>query len=109
MICINDKLAEIGPFVPQPDDDLIVCRCEEITKGEIRQAVHQGICTVTEMRRWLRSGMGLCQGQTCGKLVQGIMAREFQVPLDQMPPAPARTPMRPTEMGVLAQDGGNVL
>lgn len=24
------------PFKPEPDDDLIVCRCEEVTKGELR-------------------------------------------------------------------------
>ena len=29
---LMDRSADIGPFVPLPDDDLIVCRCEEITK-----------------------------------------------------------------------------
>ena len=37
---MNDRNRELKPFVPQPDDDMIVCRCEEITKGEIRRAVH---------------------------------------------------------------------
>ena len=67
MVDIQAKLKEIGPFVVGPDDDLLVCRCEEVTKGEIRKAVHEGIFTLEEMRRYLRSGMGLCQGQTCGK------------------------------------------
>ena len=35
---MNDRNRELKPFVPQPDDDMIVCRCEEITKGEIRRA-----------------------------------------------------------------------
>ena len=74
MVDIQAKLKEIGPFVVGPDDDLLVCRCEEVTKGEIRKAVHEGIFTLEEMRRYLRSGMGLCQGQTCGKLVKAIMA-----------------------------------
>lgn len=30
---MNDRNRELKPFVPQPDDDMIVCRCEEITKG----------------------------------------------------------------------------
>ena len=51
---------------------MLVCRCEEVTKGEIRQAVHAGMLTIEEIRRFLRCGMGLCQGQTCGKLVKGI-------------------------------------
>lgn len=76
---MNDRNRELKPFVPQPDDDMIVCRCEEITKGEIRRAVHDGMFTLTEIRRYLRTGMGLCQGQTCTKLVKGIMARELGV------------------------------
>lgn len=67
---MNDRNRELKPFVPQPDDDMIVCRCEEITKGEIRRAVHDGMFTLTEIRRYLRTGMGLCQGQTCTKLVK---------------------------------------
>ncbi len=74
---INDRSRDIGPFVPGPDDDMIICRCEEVTKGEIRKAVHDGMFTLTEIRRYLRTGMGLCQGQTCAKLVKGIVAREL--------------------------------
>ena len=50
--------------------------------------------------------MGLCQGQTCGKLVKGIVARELHVAPDQVEPALSRAPMRPIEMQVLARDGG---
>ncbi|MBQ2577351.1 MAG: (2Fe-2S)-binding protein, partial [Lachnospiraceae bacterium] len=74
MLDIQKKLKEIGPFVPEEDDDLLVCRCEEVTKGEIRKALHQGITTVEELRRFLRCGMGLCQGQTCGMITRRIVA-----------------------------------
>lgn len=53
---INDRSRDIGPFVPGPDDDMIICRCEEVTKGEIRKAVHDGMFTLTEIRRYLRTG-----------------------------------------------------
>ena len=104
MIDIRQKLDEIGPFVPGADDGLLVCRCEEVTKGEIRKAVHEGIFTIEEMRRYLRNGMGLCQGQTCGKVVKGIMARELGVKPTDLTPATARAPMRPMEMRILAND-----
>ena len=107
MIDVQEKLKEIGPFVPGPDDDMLICRCEEVTKGEIRKAVHQGVLTIEEMRRYLRNGMGLCQGQTCGKLVKGIMARELKVRPTDIEPPTARPPMRPIEMKILAEDGGN--
>lgn len=37
MISVDDRLKEIGEFIPQPDDDMLVCRCEEVSKGEIRK------------------------------------------------------------------------
>ena len=101
---VNDRNREIGAFIPAPDDDMIICRCEEVTKGEIRKAVHEGMFTVTEIRRYLRTGMGLCQGQTCAKLVKGIVARELGVSASQLEPASSRAPMRPTEMRVLANE-----
>ena len=106
MVDIQEKLKEIGPFVEMADDNLLVCRCEEVTKGEIRKAVHEGIFTLEEMRRYLRSGMGLCQGQTCGKLVKGIIASELKVSPAEVVPASSRAPMRPIEMYILAEDGG---
>ena len=106
MMDIQEKLKEIGPYVVAEDDGMLVCRCEEVTKGEIRKAVHEGIFTVEELRRYLRSGMGLCQGQTCGKLVKGIVARELRVAPSEVEPASSRAPMRPIEMEILAEDGG---
>ena len=105
MIDIRQKLDEIGPFVPGADDGLLVCRCEEVTKGEIRRAVHDGMYTITEIRRYLRSGMGLCQGQTCAKLVKGIVARELGVSPAVLTPATSRAPMRPLEMKIFAKEG----
>ena len=87
MTDIQAKLKEIGPFVEGADDSLLVCRFEEVTKGQIRKAVHEGIFTLEEMRRYLRSGMGLCQGQTCGKMVKSIIASELKVSPSEVVPA----------------------
>ena len=102
MNSVNDRSRDIGPFVPMVDDDMLICRCEEITKGEIRRAVHDGMWTLTEIRRYLRTGMGLCQGQTCSRLVKGIVARELGVSPAELEPATSRVPMRPIEMRVFA-------
>ena len=101
---IFDRSVDLGEFVPQPDDDMIVCRCEEVTKGQIRQAVHDGMFTITEIRRYLRTGMGLCQGQTCATLVKRIVANELKVSMDVLEPASSRAPMRPIEMEVFARE-----
>lgn len=104
MNCVNDRSREIGKFIPAPDDDILICRCEEITKGEIRKAVHDGMWTLTEIRRYLRTGMGLCQGQTCSKLVKNIVAKELGISPAELEPATSRAPMRPTEMKILGNE-----
>lgn len=103
---IKDRSKNAGEFIPRPDDGMIVCRCEEISQGEIRRAVFDGMYTLNEVKRYLRTGMGLCQGQTCGKLVKSIVARELGVsPLD-LEPATSRAPMRPVEMRIFASEKG---
>jgi NAD(P)H-nitrite reductase large subunit len=104
MNSIVDRSRDIGEYVPAPDDEEIICRCEEITKGEIRRAVHDGMWTMAEIRRYLRCTMGLCQGQTCARLVKGIVARELGVSPAELEPATSRSPMRPTEMHVFANE-----
>ena len=105
METIYDRTEYLGEYVPEPDDDRIICRCEEVTKGEIRKAVHDGMYTITEIRRYLRCGMGLCQGQTCAKLVKGIVARELKISPALLEPATSRAPMRPLEMKIYAKEG----
>jgi len=99
-----ERSIDLGPFVAGPDDDMIICRCEEITKGEIRKAVHEGMFTTTEIRRFLRTGMGLCQGQTCGNLVRRIVATELGVSVNEVEYAVARAPFRPIAMKTLANE-----
>ncbi|SDM45733.1 (2Fe-2S)-binding protein [Lachnospira pectinoschiza] len=99
-----DRSLKDEEFEEREDDDMLICRCEEITKGEIRRAVHDGMYTMAEIRRYLRCTMGLCQGQTCAKLVKGIVARELGVSPDKLEPATSRSPMRPTEMYVIANE-----
>lgn len=79
----------------EPDDNTIICRCEEITKGEIRQAIHDGMYTMNEIKRYLRPGMGLCQGQSCSLHVKRILAKELHIPMAEVEECTARAPMRP--------------
>ena len=104
MCKINDRSRDIGEYIPAPDDNMIICRCEEVTKGEIRRAVHAGLYTITEIRRYLRTGMGLCQGQTCAKLVKGIVAKELGISPAELKPAGSRAPMRPIVMEVFGNE-----
>ena len=84
------------------DRDLIICRCEEVTQGEILDAISQGLTTVNEIKRLTRAGMGLCQGKTCGRLVAELLAKETKQPLEAVRPSTARPPTRVIPLGVLA-------
>ena len=98
------RTARKEPFEERPDDGLIICRCEEITKGEIRRAIHDGMHTMNEVKRYLRSGMGLCQGQTCQRLVQGIIAAELKKKPSEVGMIQGRAPARPVEIGVFSKN-----
>ena len=59
------------------DDDLIVCRCEEVTVGDVKRAIEQGDFDVSGVKRRTRAGMGQCQGRTCETLIREILASEL--------------------------------
>lgn len=60
----------------------IVCRCEQITEGEIVDAIHRpaGAVTLDGVKMRVRAGMGRCQGGFCASRVMEILARELNVP-----------------------------
>ena len=73
-----DLVARDALIRENPDYGEIVCRCEEISRGEIIDALHRSIpCdTIDGVKRRVRPGMGRCQGGFCGPLVLQIIAEE---------------------------------
>ena len=64
----------------------IICRCENITEGEIVDAIHRkcGGRTLNGIKRRVRPGAGRCQGGFCGPRVQEILARELGEDLEKI-------------------------
>jgi NAD(P)H-nitrite reductase large subunit len=84
------------------NDDKIICRCEDITEAEVLRAIEQGTATADEVKRLTRAGMGHCQGRTCRRLVNQILARKLgQNPEDQKP-VTQRSPLQPISLKILA-------
>ena len=81
------------------DDEMLVCRCEEITEEEIRQAIRMGADSVTAVKRMTRAGMGLCQGRTCGVLITRILEEETGIGRAFLVPDSSRPPVRPVTFG----------
>lgn len=64
----------------------IICRCEQITEGEIVDAIKRSFGTISldGVKRRCRPGMGRCQGGFCGPRVQEIISRELNIPLESI-------------------------
>ena len=65
---------------------MIVCRCEEISRGEILDALRSPICvpTVDGVKKRVRPGMGRCQGGFCSPLVTQMIAEFLGVPPEEV-------------------------
>jgi len=64
----------------------VICRCENITEGDIVDAIKRkpGAVTVDGVKRRCRAGMGRCQSGFCGPKVHQILARELNLPLEDV-------------------------
>ena len=64
----------------------MICRCENITEGDILNAIYRPIPahTVDMVKRRTRSGMGRCQGGFCRTKVADIISRELKIPLSEV-------------------------
>lgn len=64
----------------------IICRCEQITEAEVIDALHRGIPiqSIDGIKRRTRAGMGKCQGGFCRKRVQEVIAKELNIPMEEV-------------------------
>jgi len=82
--------------------DFLICRCEEVARQQILDAIEDGAKTMDEIKRRTRTGMGLCQGRSCGLTIQKILAAKTEQNLDSVMPFTVRPPVRALSLAVLA-------
>ena len=92
------------PYRPAlaPSDATVVCRCEEVTAGDIRRFARLGCRGPNQAKAFGRAGMGLCQGRYCGLTVSQILAEENDASLDATGYYRIRPPLKPITLGELA-------
>jgi len=83
------------------DRNLIICRCREVTKQDILDAIAGGATTVDGVKRRSTACMGLCQGKTCERLVCRIIADVTGKNPADILPMKSRMPSRPIKMSVI--------
>ena len=62
----------------------MVCRCEQVTEGEIQDAIQRGADSLDGVKHLTRAGMGRCQGGYCSLPVMSLLARQLGVGLEQV-------------------------
>ncbi len=83
--------------------DTLVCRCEEVTAGEVRKLVTQQGCPgPNQMKSFSRCGMGPCQGRLCGLTVVELIAESRGVSPAEVGYSRIRNPVKPITLGEIA-------
>ena len=80
-------------------DNIIICRCEDVTLTDIRKAISDGCSTIDEIKRVTRAGMGPCQGRTCGSLIAMELSRHYKIPMEDVIMPTFRPPLKPVKLG----------
>jgi len=86
-------------------NDIVICRCEEVTLGEIREWIAKGYETFDELKRVLRVGMGPCQGRGCREMILREIAQKTGKTVADIDPGTFRQPSKPVKLAVLAEGG----
>jgi NADPH-dependent 2,4-dienoyl-CoA reductase/sulfur reductase-like enzyme len=114
---LEQRLAGIRPFrrgleraFPFPvdwaaraDDELIVCRCEHITAGQLRRTVREaGADDINRLKALSRVGMGRCQGRMCGVAATEILAQACGRPVGEVGRLRGQAPIKPVPLSALS-------
>lgn len=100
-------------YAPMPGalafaDDTVLCRCENVTVGDVRKAVSEGVRDLNEIKIVTRSGMGPCQGRMCGPALAAVVGAELSLAPEKTGLLSVRPPLVPVPMAeVAAMDLGD--
>ncbi len=84
-------------------DETIICRCENVTAGAIREAVSRGAHEANRTKSLSRLGMGRCQGRYCELAGAAIIAAASGCTAQDVGRLRPQAPVRPAPIGVLAR------
>jgi len=95
-----------GEHLVPCDDATVVCRCEEVTAGMVREAVALGATGPNQLKAYMRCGMGPCQGRMCGLTAAEIIADARGAGVPEIGYFRIRPPIKPVMLGELAAFDG---
>ncbi|MDH3236552.1 MAG: (2Fe-2S)-binding protein, partial [Alphaproteobacteria bacterium] len=100
---LDTLYAPAPAFLAPARDDVVVCRCEEVTAGELRQVAAHGCMGPNQAKAFTRAGMGPCQGRMCGLTVAAVIAGARGLAMEEVGAYRVRPPLKPLTVGQLAE------
>jgi len=97
-----DALYRPPSWLLQPADDTIICRCEEVTAGRVREMARLGCQGPNQTKFFSRCGMGPCQGRMCGITVTQILPAELGRTPGEVGAYRIRAPLKPVPIAAIA-------
>ena len=90
-------------WLADTDDEVTLCRCENVTLGEVRRVLRADIppADVNRAKAFTRCGMGRCQGRFCGLALAELMVAEANAPLARMGWLRVQAPVKPLPLGAV--------
>ncbi|AKM29094.1 FAD/NAD(P)-binding oxidoreductase [Pandoraea faecigallinarum] len=86
-------------------DDMLVCRCEEISARTLRECVRvDGVSEINRLKALTRVGMGRCQGRMCGEAACHVLAEASGQALAQVGRLRAQAPIKPIPIAPMLFD-----
>lgn len=97
-----DRYYPAPSWIGAVSDDVVLCRCEEVTAGQIREAMKHGCSGPNQAKSFLRCGMGPCQGRMCANSVTEVMATESGASPSEVGAFRIRPPAKPVTLAEVA-------
>jgi len=82
-------------------DETIICRCEDVRMGDIREAVNSGFVSPGALKTSVRAGMGNCQGRTCGPVIYDVLSAVTGISGKNFSIFSKRPPLKPVKISSL--------
>ncbi|MCM3538470.1 (2Fe-2S)-binding protein [Priestia endophytica] len=85
-------------------ESIVICRCEEVTYGQLLSTANEHKCTARELKLRTRAGMGFCSGRTCrltlDRIIESVIPNvsSSKIPLKYQPP------IRPITFGTVGEN-----
>ncbi|MDE1995202.1 MAG: FAD-dependent oxidoreductase, partial [Rhizobiaceae bacterium] len=85
--------------------ETLICRCEEVSFGDIEDALDEDLTMIGAVKRQTRVGMGRCQGRYCGPILDTLMGARLGYQRDEYSGFAPRVPIRPVRIEDIAGGG----